>query len=209
LGAGIAAEVLDATAHPAELRLASGLHPPRRAEFLLGRLAARRAQARLGATPGPVLRAARAPRFPPGLVGSISHSGGLGVALAAWSAQVLCLGIDVELGWLPLGAARHVCRPAETSWLNQAAAAAAQRRRLTRLFSAKEALYKALHPLVQAPIRFGDVELTACGGGFRAALAPRVAGRLPIETQLVVRQATAPGLVLSWTIVARPTEVMT
>jgi 4'-phosphopantetheinyl transferase EntD len=70
--------------------------PARAREFLAGRVAAHRALAALNAPNCSVARQARAPVWPTGFVGSISHSAGLAVALCASSQHYLALGIDIQ-----------------------------------------------------------------------------------------------------------------
>ncbi|MEU6055335.1 4'-phosphopantetheinyl transferase superfamily protein [Streptomyces xanthochromogenes] len=143
----------------------------RRDDFLLGRTAAARAMAGLGAA-GPVLRSGRRPRFPAGVRGSISHTGHWGAALATRHPEVLRVGVDIErTGRLSAGAAALVCCPAELEW----AAEEDTPLRLTVLFSAKEAAYKALepyhplHPPLPRDLRV-EVEMTGPRIGYRAPL---------------------------------------
>jgi enterobactin synthetase component D len=160
--AGIAAEWALACA---------GMAPKRRAEFVAGRRCAGQALAEAG---GPLADRLvrgndRLPVWPCGWLGSISHSGAWAVAVAGRSAQYLALGIDIQElisleakdGVEPLVAtagemarvhALVLCggghRRADACWWDEMRdeTALPQRRALTLLFSAKEALYKALYP---------------------------------------------------------------
>ena len=136
--------------------------PRRRAEFGTARVCARRALADLGfgprsLVPGPD----RAPRWPPGVVGSISHSDGHCAVVVARSSSASGLGLDVEregsLSTDPEIEAA-VCVAAERHWLTHRPDA--ERGRLVRLlFSAKEAFYKCQYPSTRTALDFHDVEL--------------------------------------------------
>ncbi|MGL0786178.1 4'-phosphopantetheinyl transferase family protein [Xanthomonas translucens] len=141
----------------------------RQAEFLFGRLAARLA---LGEALGPAqaqaeitIDATRAPRWPTGSLGSISHSGGCAAAVALPASQGRGIGIDLERLLAPtareavLGVAIDTT---ETSLL--AAAADAQWPHdalLTALFSAKESLFKAAFGAVGRYFDFAAARLCA------------------------------------------------
>ena len=149
LGVAHAAELRGFAPHPDEARLAQAMGASRRRDFLLGRLAARRALEALGAGSGPVLTEDARPRFPPAVSGSISHSGGVGV--------------DLELRRISPRAARGVCTDAELVWANGSA------ERATQLFCAKEAAYKVLTSGVQERLRWCDVTVEPHPqGGFTA-----------------------------------------
>jgi len=71
--------------------------PKRVEEFRLGRVCARRALARLGATPAAIgVHTTRAPRWPAGTVGSITHCAGFCAAAVGWATDILAVGIDAE-----------------------------------------------------------------------------------------------------------------
>lgn len=129
--------------------------PARRRDFWLGRVAGRRALQALGHPATPLLiGAGRAPVWPPGVVGSISHAGGEAVAAAAWSREVAALGLDLEvIRPLDAGVAGLIADPAEQAWIGGDPA------RLIRLFSAKESIFKALYPLHGAFFDFDAVHL--------------------------------------------------
>ncbi|ACO79482.1 4-phosphopantetheinyl transferase protein [Azotobacter vinelandii CA] len=133
----------------------------RQAEYLAGRLCARQALQRLTGTPGvPAVGEDRAPQWPAGVVGSITHGDGWAAALVgradAWSG----LGLDTEL-LLPAERARHLAEhiltPAELGRLSGTPEAQAWLTSLT--FSLKESLFKALYPLVRQRFYFEHAEL--------------------------------------------------
>ncbi|MCD9143679.1 4'-phosphopantetheinyl transferase family protein [Streptomyces albireticuli] len=139
------AEGAEEALHPAERDLLSGRSPGGRRDFTAGRHAAAEALRLLG-RPGPVLRDGRRPRFPAGVRGSISHcEGNVAVCLATVREDVLGIGVDIErLGRLGAPAARLVCTERERARLRPGPAGGA---RLTAVFSAKEAFYKAFSAL--------------------------------------------------------------
>ncbi|WP_172329469.1 4'-phosphopantetheinyl transferase [Mangrovicoccus sp. HB161399] len=146
-------------------------HPCRLAEFVAGRLAAQEALRRatgMAAIPG--TGRSRAPDWPEGTVGSISHSGGLAVAIAGSSRNWTALGIDLEavpdeetaaeIAPLVFGAQDRVPPGRFGTGL---------------AFAAKEALFKALNPRVRIFFGFRDAVLTGCDG---------CAGELRLEKSL-------------------------
>jgi 4'-phosphopantetheinyl transferase EntD len=152
--------------HPDEARSTDGMLPKRRRDFWMGRSAARRALADLGGADGPVVVNQRRPIFPAGLTGSLSHSAGVAVAIVAPTARFRSLGIDLELHPLPARAAALVLSPEDLHWVTEG------RCSCTDAFSAKEAAYKALDPLLDGgapPLR--QILLDLVEGGFKVRLA--------------------------------------
>lgn len=131
----------------------------RRVLFALGRAAARDALAELGVAAVPIGRGADgAPAWPAGVVGAISHSHEVAIAVAGWRSDYVGLGVDVEeLGrGVRADIARLVCRPEEMEWVDVAGGM----QKLIMLFSAKEAVFKALYPIERVWLGFEDAELT-------------------------------------------------
>jgi 4'-phosphopantetheinyl transferase EntD len=97
----------------------------RRAEFTAGRLCARMALARLGIPAAPILPGpAGEPRWPAGVVGSITHCPGYRACAVAWAADLAAIGIDAEPDQdLPGDLAEVVATPAELAWIRRRAAA--------------------------------------------------------------------------------------
>jgi 4'-phosphopantetheinyl transferase EntD len=173
----------------------------RRREFAAGRIAARRAMAELGAAALPIPSGPdRAPMWPDGIVGSISHTATACVAAVA-RATVRSLGIDVEPA-VPLAPelVGTVCAP-ELAWLD--AQPAARRGLLaTLIFSAKECAYKAQYPLTRTLLGFDAmrVELDPPAATWRAvflrpvppfAAGHALAGRLALADGLILTGAVA------------------
>jgi len=134
------------------------MSPLRLREFSAGREHAKRALGKLGLpAPGLPVGPGRAPQWPAGFVGSISHAGELVLAVAAPRTLLRAVGVDVEPAE-PLDGdlLRRVCRPEELARL-ATSPDLAERARL--VFSAKESVYKCLAPESGIFLEFEDVEV--------------------------------------------------
>jgi 4'-phosphopantetheinyl transferase EntD len=130
----------------------------RRREFVTGRACAREALGRLG-VPAVAVPAGLdgEPRWPPGIVGSITHCAGYRACAVARSDAIVGLGIDAEPNRpLPDGLLEEVAHGRERDRLADGDGEADAGR---LLFSAKEAVYKAWFPLARRRLGFEDVEL--------------------------------------------------
>jgi 4'-phosphopantetheinyl transferase EntD len=135
----------------------------RRQEFAAGRDAAHQAMALLGAPVQPIPVAEnRAPVWPAGLVGSISHTRSCAMAVVAHSGNTIVghirgLGLDVEED-KPLADELWpaICSPREQDWLRKQAKPG-QMAKL--VFSAKEAAYKCQFTLSARYYGFDGMEL--------------------------------------------------
>ncbi len=159
----------------AGLKASPNAAPKRRAEFAAGRRCAAEAIRLLRGDPGePIgVNPDRSPRWPEGLVGSITHTPAFAAAAVASSKSLRGLGIDSE----------SLSRASAAPAIRRLAAGDAEREILAALgweeasgllllFSAKESFYKCLSPLVKKFFDFGAAEL--CGidaaGTFRLRL---------------------------------------
>ncbi|MEQ5870025.1 4'-phosphopantetheinyl transferase superfamily protein [Sagittula sp. NFXS13] len=137
----------------------------RQAEFLAGRVLAKRAMTLLGSSGAPPTRGALGePLFAKGVRGSISHSQG---RVGVWVTRRPCdLGLDIE----------HLAAGARGDAIRQVALTEAERAMqlsdaaVTTAFSAKEALYKALFPTVGRRFGFDAAELLHAPDASRARL---------------------------------------
>ncbi len=125
----------------------------RRREVAFGRACAREALGRSIAIPA---GAGGAPRWPDGILGSITHTDDEAAAVVAERGDITALGIDLE----SLAHAAHiedllatVTSAAERAAMDPALPLAAL------AFSAKEAVYKCLYPTAGQFLDFHDVEL--------------------------------------------------
>lgn len=149
----------------------------RRSEFLTVRHCARVAMERLGVPPTPILKGEKGePRWPDGLVGSLTHTEGYRGAVVGRSPAVRSVGIDAEPhDVLPGGVLTAVSLPQERE---QIAGLPRQLHWDRILFCAKEATYKAWFPLTSRWLGFEDAEVTfeIDAGGAAAADSGRVTG---------------------------------
>ncbi|MFJ5483605.1 4'-phosphopantetheinyl transferase family protein [Pectobacterium actinidiae] len=141
-----------------------GMGEKRRTEFVAGRLCAARSLRRMGIDaefPLPVMD--RLPVWPPGVLGSISHCATLAVAATALRSSYGALGIDVEslINFSTMQDIQpSVCSDQELDCLRRWVPC--EDRAVTLAFSAKEALYKALFPLVGQFKDFHSAQLCGC-----------------------------------------------
>ncbi|MHC0429722.1 4'-phosphopantetheinyl transferase family protein [Streptomyces sp. O3] len=145
-----------------EERYVAGAVPERRREFATTRACARAALARLGEAPGPIPRGPRgAPVWPASTVGSMTHCAGYRAAVVARSAAVLTVGLDAEPN-LPIsgGALKMTTSRQERLHIAELAASGLDVHWDRLLFSAKESVYKAWHPLTGGWLGFEDVAVT-------------------------------------------------
>jgi 4'-phosphopantetheinyl transferase EntD len=168
---------------PDEAACVRNAAPKRRQEFAAGRQAAREALRRLGHAGAVTLPAdaRRRPVWPPGIVGSISHTAGCAAAIAAHRARYAGLGLDVEPNEpLEPSLLPRIGAPGEFDAARAAVGSTIAACRL--VFSAKEAVYKAFNPLWDTFLDFHEVTLewvagpAAGTGTFRASIHERAHG---------------------------------
>jgi len=150
---------------PEERASAPAAAAQRLRELAAGRHCAREALAALGIE-GVALprRPDRRPAWPSRVVGSISHSGGYCAAVVAPRAACAGIGFDAERwGRVSPKLWRRIATPRERAWLEALAADAD--RWATRLFSAKEAFYKAQYAVSERFLGFADAVFHPQGEG--------------------------------------------
>ena len=134
----------------------------RQTEFLAGRLCAMEAIRRLdGRQLAPDMGEDRAPIWPDDICGSITHSTGWAAAIVAHKQQWRGLGLDTENMLSPERATRLAAEILTPEEMAQMAAGPAEQiaLRVTLTFSIKEALFKALYPIVQQRFYFEHAQL--------------------------------------------------
>ena len=172
----------------------------RRREFATVRCCARDALRRIGVTGVPILRDPdRVPRWPAGVIGSMTHCEGYRAAAVARSDELGGIGIDAEPhGALPADVLELILLDEERA-AQRALADAEPSLHWDRIaFCAKEAVFKAWFPLTRSWLGFHNVS-TALGmdGTFAARLLVRdalagdgelesFAGRWVVDHGLVV-----------------------
>lgn len=171
----------------------------RRREFAAGRRAARLAMSTLGMPQQPVLSGPdRAPIWPFGMTGSISHTSSHCVACVTSVEKYHSLGVDIE-DREPLEASLLdiVCVPEEQDWLKQQPLS--ERGRLAKLlYSVKESAYKCQYPLTGQILDFAafSVSLDAASNSF-AAIFTETVGSFHKGHRLNGKFANSEGLVLT------------
>jgi len=210
--AGGGAEAEDA---PFGVRLPASMAralPKRRLEFAAGRRCAARAVAAiLPGFAGEIETAPdRAPCWPAGVLGSITHAGGFASAAVAPAARARGVGIDTEVV-----AAPEVARAVRDVVLNAADAPAppgvlstpglTDEVAFTLVFSAKESVFKCLYPIVRRMFFFEHVAVTLVPGqpAFRAVLLSDLGADLPAGFTLAGRYAVAPPFVHTGVVLER------
>ena len=175
-------------------------------EYRAGRHCARQALERLGAdavVPG--RDPSGAPVWPDAVVGAITHTAGYARAAVGWVRDFAGVGIDTE-GVVPparLKLGPSIAVPPEFAVAEAGGLDACEA--FTLVFSAKEAVYKCLHPLVRRHFGFHDVRLTALDAataGFTVELVTTLtpewqsgttlAGRFALDGSLLHTGVTVP-----------------
>ena len=189
---------------PQEAAIVERASDKRRREFTAGRDCARIALGKLGVAPAPILIGERgAPRWPEGIVGSITHCDGYRAAAVAYADHVAAIGLDAEpADPLPRGVLDVISLPAERARLAVLAGewSAVCWDRL--LFSAKESVYKAWFPLTGRWLGFEDADVTITPAGtFTARLLAEP--QPPCTASFAGRWLASGGLILTAIAVPR------
>jgi 4'-phosphopantetheinyl transferase EntD len=189
---------------PATLRRAIAR---RKAEFLAGRAMTQAAMACLGLPPRPVDTSPnRAPLWPSGLSGSISHARGRCACLLSQDTS-RSFGIDTEAiaeGRSLSAILSQTLSPDEHALLTQGPYPPSIN--ATVAFSAKEALFKALFPQVGHHFGFDAAELTNAPGhsSLTLALTTDLTETLPQGTRFDIHHRLSDTHVLTWLSVPNP-----
>ena len=181
--------------------------PRRKAEFLAGRAMAQAAMACLGLPPRPVdTTPNRAPLWPEGLSGSISHARGRCACLLSQDTGH-SFGIDTEAiadGRSLSAILSQTLSADERALLTQGPYPPNTNATLT--FSAKEALFKALYPQVGHHFGFDAAILTEAPGqtSLILALTTDLTGTLPQGSRFDIYHRQTGTHVLTWLSVPNP-----
>ncbi len=205
-------DLLDDVLFPQEEALVVRAVEKRRREFTTGRACAHRALAKLDLPAQPIGTGVRGePRWPAGVVGSITHCEGYRACALARSEDMLAIGIDAEPDReLPEGLLADIARAEELSRLRMLAATMPAVHWDRLLFSAKESVYKAWFPLARRWLGFEDAVVTFDHGKdtFSARLLVRGPDlRSGSLTGFSGRWMVRDGLVLTAIAVARATPI--
>jgi 4'-phosphopantetheinyl transferase EntD len=177
----------------------------RRREFSTARRCARDALASLGVPRQAIgVGPHGEPRWPVGVVGSITHCIGYRGSAVAMASNVVAIGIDAEPN-NPLAPdlVATIARPDEIARLHRLASHQPEIQWDRLLFSAKESIYKALFPLIGHRLEFGDANIEIDpGGAFSARLIPpRPWEEMTPTHHLQGRWVASDGLLLTSTVI--------
>ena len=186
-------DVPESTMFSDEAAAVAGAGAERRREFGTVRWCARTALRQLGVPAVPILPGGdRAPRWPVGVVGSMTHCAGYRAAVVALTAELAGVGIDAEPhAALPADVLDLVLRGEERARLLTLAGADPGRHWDRIVFCAKEAVYKAWFPATRRWLDFEDVSITLrLDGTFGARLLgagpPDLDGRWKVDRGLIL-----------------------
>ncbi|WP_416873895.1 4'-phosphopantetheinyl transferase family protein [Kitasatospora sp. SC0581] len=159
---------------PLEAAYIQDRSPRRRRQFATARALARQALGALGHPPVPLLPGpGGAPRWPVGVTGSITHTDGYTACAVAGTGRLTSLGIDAEPARpLPRGVLQLVSSASERGGLAELPEGQAPWD--TVLFSAKEAAYKAVHPLTGTWAPLAAIAVTVHADGTFTARHPHL-----------------------------------
>src|SRR5918992_4539589 len=149
--AEVFSDVPESTMFSDEAAAVAGAGAERRREFGTVRWCARKALRQLGVPAVSILPDEdRAPRWPVGVVGSMTHCAGYRAAVVARSRELCGVGIDAEPhGALPSPADDLVLRPEERTRLHELSGADPELHWDRIVVCAKEAVFKAWFPLTR------------------------------------------------------------
>lgn len=132
----------------------------RKVEFYLGRAAARSALSQINIYKFPLLKGTNSePLWPKGVVGAISHSDSIAIAITAFKDRTAGIGVDLELISRKISEdiVEEVCTFREGAWVNRNPMQKSER--LLMIFSAKESAFKAFFPIANVFLNYLDAEL--------------------------------------------------
>jgi 4'-phosphopantetheinyl transferase EntD len=167
---------------PAEINsIASRLEAARRASGA-ARIVGRALMAQLGVAEAAIPKdASGAPLWPAGVIGSFAHDDTIAVASVGLAGVAASVGVDVEPAiLLPPDVRDLVVTPREQARIGDDPCGG----RL--LFTIKEAVYKAVHPLDRTFLEYHDIEVDLAGRRAIVRNSRVVAFRAAVATHLVV-----------------------
>ena len=137
-----------------EKTMASKMTQSRSKMFSSGRYAVHLAQEAINAKPREILHEGRAPIWPSGQMGAITHSKKYAGAIV--STELRGVGLDFEeVGRIQPKLYAKLFTKDEESWLRQQTRPEAS----TIIFSAKESVYKGIFPILKRYVGFQEVEI--------------------------------------------------
>lgn len=154
-------EMIQGSLFPEESTFICNAITKRRKEFIAGRICARRALEKFGTKNFPLLMGSdRAPVWPSGIVGSISHTHRYCGVVIAQKTEIKSLGLDVEyFRFLERNFWKEICTQQELSWINSLSLND-QEKHFFLIFCAKECFYKCQYTISRQWLNFHDVEIS-------------------------------------------------
>ncbi|MER6316840.1 4'-phosphopantetheinyl transferase superfamily protein [Streptomyces sp. NPDC001581] len=163
-----------ASLHPQKALVVRHAIGARRREFATGRWCARQALAGLRVPEAPLLPGPHhAPRWPEGVVGSITHCAGYRAAAVARSTDVRMLSLDAEPNApLPAGVLESIALSEELAMVRELGIVSPGVHWDRLPFSLKKTVYKAWYPATRRRLEFEDARITIdlAAGSFSAQL---------------------------------------
>lgn len=168
---------------PSEQAIAPSNNLARQQQFASGRRVAKFALRQLGNPTEEILKIEKVPQFPMGTVGNIAHSKSIAFAATSKSEDFLGIGVDV----LPVNAVSS--KVAKRALLDEEQSVVARRASPnlnTVYFCAKEAVYKAVHPLTQELLTLPDahVDFDEATHTFKVRATTNLSSKNLVETGL-------------------------
>lgn len=187
---------------PAELECVGRAVDKRVREFAAGRACARAGLVALGLEPVALIPDQnRAPQWPAGIVGSITHTHGYCLAVVGLKKELDAIGVDAEcVSRMKPELWRMVMRAEEIASV-QGLDEIARQPTAALVFSAKEAFYKCQYVLTRSWLGFEDVAVSIGDGDFQVSVLRTTsplqqklshAGRFTRQGELVISVVSMP-----------------
>ncbi|MBB1332177.1 4'-phosphopantetheinyl transferase superfamily protein [Pseudoalteromonas sp. SG43-7] len=182
----------------------------RRAEYLAGRFCAKQVLTALNIPCFDIISGPdRAPIWPKNIIGSITHTQGIAMAIACQHTDIAGIGIDIEQlmsAKQELELQKQILHPDEYPLFRRLAGQLSHP--LTVIFSAKESIFKALYPSVKQFFGFEAAQLIAFNQQqLQFKITKSLAEQVPQDTYVTVFYQCNKSVVLTeceFTIAAQP-----
>ena len=189
-----------------ESLMSTSMVQSRQRELVRGRGVAHACLRSLGLDRGPILSGAhREPIWPLEARGSISHTAGTAIALAAPATLTDGVGVDIELFRTAPELRSQVLLPEERSWIDRLSASDREATTIA-VFSAKESIFKAFFPRHRKFFGFEIASVVPTAAGFEARLAEGFDTDYPPDRTFVVGSSRFADLVLTWVVLPRSSQ---
>lgn len=176
----------------------------RRRQYILGRLAAEEMLRSLIDDSSPITNGPRGePIWPPGVVGSITHTSSIAIAVGALAEVVRGVGVDAEekTRRISEGVIEKISRDEERRWIYEKTDEVNER--ALTLFSVKESIFKALYPTYRRELSFKDAQVTIGPAGDITALLSHVSSDMTIQEELTGQVISDPSFIVTLVILPK------